>query len=193
MLHRDEAASPRVGFLALISRSHPFGTCTSMASCTPPHSTSLLWQQSCALTAGTVRVLAIRHGQHKSQPRQQHSNSPGQLQARPRSVTGSPWQSLPCHSPCPPGSPLLYQPTVDGDPFLGSLASGTRPLQPLRASQVHKVKLGCQGLVLSSRLGSIQKAAHLLIHLQPGTQEGSPPQAGAGRGSLAFTQTSARV
>lgn len=170
-----------MGFLALISRSHPFGTCTSMASCTPPHSTSLLWQQSCALTAGTVRVLpsGTNPSQDSSIPTAQGSSKqdPGVSQA----------------SPCPPGSPLLYQPTVDGDPFLGSLASGTCPLQPLRASQVHKVKLGCQGLVLSSRLGSIQKAAHLLIHLQPGTQEGSPPQAGAGRGSLAFTQMSARV
>lgn len=140
-----------------------------MPSCTPAHSRRLLWQQSCAPTTGTVHALPIRHRQHKPQPRQQYPNSPGQLQATPRSVRGLPW-----HPPCPAVQP--YQPTVDGDALLGSLARGTRPLQPLRASQVHKVKLGCQGLVLSSGLGSIQKAAHLLIHLQPGTHQGSAAQ-----------------
>lgn len=165
-----------------MNRSHPFGT--------PEHQSPLAaelcshhWHCVCSVPSGTGST----NPSQDTVPQQPRA-APSKTQKHHR-----PPLAVPCHSPCPPGSPLLYQPTVDGDPFLRPLARGSRPLQPLRASQVHKVKLGCQGLVLSSGLGSIQKAAHLLIHLQPGTQERSPPQAGAGRDSLAFTQMSARV
>lgn len=99
-----------------------------------------------------------------------HSNSSSaeQLQAGPKGPLGP--QAAPALPLLPLACPGSYQPTVDGDAFLGSLASSARSLQPLRASQVHKVKLGCEGLILSGGLGSIRQAGHLPIHLQPGTQ-----------------------
>lgn len=41
-----------------------------------------------------------------------------------------------------------HQSTVDGDALFGSIACRSGSLQPLRTGQVHKVKLGCQRLVL---------------------------------------------
>lgn len=41
-----------------------------------------------------------------------------------------------------------HQSTVDGDSLFGSITCRSSSLQPLRTGQVHKVKLGCQRLVL---------------------------------------------
>lgn len=53
---------------------------------------------------------------------------------------------------CPPQnqmcSELPHQPTVDGDALFSSVSCSSSSLQPLRTSQVYKVKLGCQRLKL---------------------------------------------
>lgn len=64
------------------------------------------------------------------------------------------------------GRPCAYQAAVDGDAFLGPLAGGPRPLQPLGAGQVHEVKLGRECLILRRRSCALREPGHRLIHLQ---------------------------
>ena len=57
-----------------------------------------------------------------------------------------------CNIKCPPQnqtcSEIPHQPTVDGDALFRSVSCSSSSLQSLRASQVYKVKLGCQRLKL---------------------------------------------
>lgn len=62
--------------------------------------------------------------------------------------------------------PRAYQAAVDGDALLGPLAGGPRPLQPLRAGQVHKVKLGSERLVLPRGSRAFGEPSRRVIHLQ---------------------------
>lgn len=72
-------------------------------------------------------------------------------------------------------APCAYQTTVDGDALLGPFTRGPCSLQPLGASQIHKVKLSSERLILGARGGrSIRKPSHRLIHLQQNVTSGSP-------------------
>lgn len=57
-----------------------------------------------------------------------------------------------CNMKCPPQnqtcSEFSHQPTVDGDALFSSVSCSSSSLQSLGASQVYKVKLGCQRLKL---------------------------------------------
>lgn len=58
---------------------------------------------------------------------------------------------------------LTHQATVDRDSLSGPLSRGSSAFKPLRASQIYKVKLGHQRLILWLRNGTGVHTIHLLV------------------------------